>query len=379
MGSSLSGSKAKNKPAQPYAGAQFQPYSYTSALGSTTGKKEGEYGYNVSTTLNPSLTSLGQSALGYAQPMFEQYAQNIGYDIPAFTGVDDGEQRAKDIYAQQSALLQPQFAQQRTQMANDLFGSGRLGLQIAGQGAGAGTGGGMVNPDAFGLARAQSMTMADLAGTSRTQAQQEQQQAFNQALQGYGTNQAARQQQLANYLGGYQGAMGAFGSVADMEQALLDQGLSIEQARSSAQAASAQGGAALANAGTKQAASKGLFGSLIEGASQSLGNTDWSQFGQDGGGGGGSGGSKKTEDYAMDAAKLYLMSSDRKLKTNIKKVGQLLSGLATYTWDWKEEFKHLVGHHPTFGVIAQEAQLLFPEAVMMHPDGYLQVDYSRIK
>ena len=71
--------------------------------------------------------------------------------------------------------------------------------------------------------------------------------------------------------------------------------------------------------------------------------------------------------------------SDRKLKTNIQKVGQLPSGLATYVWDWKEEFKHLVGNQPTLGVIAQEAMKVFPEAVSMHADGYLQVDYSRIK
>ena len=62
-----------------------------------------------------------------------------------------------------------------------------------------------------------------------------------------------------------------------------------------------------------------------------------------------------------------------------KKVGQLPSGLPTYTWDWKEEFKHLVGNQPTLGVIAQEAMELFPEAVSMHADGYLQVDYSRIR
>ena len=33
----------------------------------------------------------------------------------------------------------------------------------------------------------------------------------------------------------------------------------------------------------------------------------------------------------------------------------------------------------TFGVMAQEAIEVFPEAVSMHPDGYLQVDYARIK
>ena len=70
--------------------------------------------------------------------------------------------------------------------------------------------------------------------------------------------------------------------------------------------------------------------------------------------------------------------SDRRLKTNIRKMGQLASGLNTYFWDWTEEAKEFVGDQNSFGVIAQEAQLLFPEAVMMYPDGFLHVDYSRI-
>jgi len=343
MGSILGGSK-KAKPAQPYAGAQFQPYTYTSTIGTTTGKPSG-LAFNVGSDIDPQLTALQQTALGATQPFLQGYLGQAQEAIPMFSGVDDGEQRARDIFRTQSALLQPEFAQQRQQLQSDLFGRGRLGLQLAGETAGAGTG--MVQPDAYGLGLAQSRALAELSSSARTQAQGEQAQAFEQALGGYTTNLATRQQQLSNLLGGLQTGLGTAGTVTEFEQNLVNQGLSIEQARSAAQASSAQGGAALAQAGTK--ASGGMFGDLLSGAAQAA------------------------------AAYYGAKGSDKKLKTNIKKVGQLPSGLPTYTWDWKEEFKHLVGNQPTLGVIAQEAMELFPEAVSMHADGYLQVDYSRIR
>ena len=80
----------------------------------------------------------------------------------------------------QSALLEPSFEQQRQQLQSDLFGSGRLGLQLAGETAGAGTG--MVQPDAYGLGLAQARALAETSALARQQAQQEQQQAFTQAL-----------------------------------------------------------------------------------------------------------------------------------------------------------------------------------------------------
>ena len=212
------GGGSKAKPAQPYAGAQFQPYSYTNQVGSTTGTKEGAYGFNVASQIDPSLTSLGQTALGYTQPYLESYLGQTTRQLPMFGGVDSGEQRAADIFGQQSALLQPKFAQQRQQLSNDLFGSGRLGLMLSGQTAGAGDVG-MVNPDAYGLGLAQSRALAEL------------------------------------------------------EQALVNQGLNIEQARSAAQASSANSGAALANAGTKATSGGGgLFSSLLGSAASAFGS-----------------------------------------------------------------------------------------------------------
>jgi len=343
MGSIFKSKKAK--PAQPYAAAQFKPYTYTSSIGTTTGKPSGA-AFNVSSDIDPALTSLQQSALSYTQPYLEQYLGEAGKELSMFGGVDDGEQRARDIFRTQSALLQPEFAQQRQQLQSNLFGRGRLGLQLAGETAGAGTG--MVQPDAYGLGLAQARVLSELSSGARTQAQQEQQQAYEQALGGYQTNLATGQQQLANLLSGFQGAFGTYGSVADIEQSLVNAGLSIEQARSAAQSASAGAGAQLAQAGSK--AGNSFFQDLllagVSGASQNIGAPD---------------------------------GSDRKLKTNIRKVGKLASGLNTYFWDWKEEAKQFVGNQITFGVIAQEAMEVFPEAVSMHPDGYLQVDYSRIK
>jgi len=340
MGSIFKSKKAK--PAQAMQGVKFQPYTYTSTIGTTTGKPSGD-AFNVTRTLDPQLVDLQQGAIGYAQPFLTSYLEGSKQGIPEFSFGETGEQRARDIFAEQSALLEPQFAQQRQQLKSDLFGSGRMGLMLAGETTGAG--GGYVQPDAFGLARGQSKTLADLSGQARERAMGEQQQAFEQAAQGYDINRIASDQALSRLLSGFTGAFGAYGSVSDLERDLVNQGLAIEQARSAAQQGSAQAGAALAQAGTP--ARNSFFSDLV-----------------------------------MESAKAFASakgSSDKKLKTNIRKVGQLASGLNTYFWDWTKEAKQFVGNQITFGVIAQEAIKVFPEAVSMHPDGYLQVDYSRIK
>ena len=269
MGSILGGSK-KAKPAQPYKGAQFQPYTYTSTVGTTTGTPSG-LAFNVGSNIDPQLTALQQTALGATQPFLQGYLGQAQEAIPMFSGVDDGEQRAADIFRTQSALLQPEFAQQRQQLQSDLFGRGRLGLQLAGETAGAGTG--MVQPDAYGLGLAQSRALAELSSSARTQAQGEQEQAYQQALSTFATNESQRQQQAKNLLGGFQGSLGGFASVMELEQALVNQGLNIEAARSAAQQASASSGAALAKAGTQES-SGGLFSSLVSGATSALGNSD---------------------------------------------------------------------------------------------------------
>jgi hypothetical protein len=66
------------------------------------------------------------------------------------------------------------------------------------------------------------------------------------------------------------------------------------------------------------------------------------------------------------------MASDRRLKTDIKKVGKTDSGLSVYTYKYKGDDKtHM-------GVMAQEVEEVFPEAVT-EVDGYKAVHYDLIK
>ncbi len=68
--------------------------------------------------------------------------------------------------------------------------------------------------------------------------------------------------------------------------------------------------------------------------------------------------------------------SDRRLKTDIRKVGELESGLSWYVWEWNEAGQ-MAADQPCYGVIAQEVMELFPHAVS-ECHGYLQVNYGEI-
>lgn len=64
--------------------------------------------------------------------------------------------------------------------------------------------------------------------------------------------------------------------------------------------------------------------------------------------------------------------SDRRLKKNIVRVGRLANGLDTYTYQYIGETVQ------RFGVMAQEALSVVPEAVGISDDGYYNVDYSKV-
>lgn len=200
-------------------GGQFQPYSYKSIAGTTNLKRRGDK-YTFSQELDPRLKELYGTGLGEAQPFLSSYLEGAREEVPAFDFDKTIDQATQEYFAQQQAALDPVFAQQRQQLQSDLFGSGRMGLMLAGETAGAGAGG-MVQPDAFGLSRGQSQALQEAYAQSRASAVGEQQQAFDQAQMQYTLNQAAQQQQLANLLGGYQGAFGTASSVLGLEQGLV--------------------------------------------------------------------------------------------------------------------------------------------------------------
>ena len=66
-----------------------------------------------------------------------------------------------------------------------------------------------------------------------------------------------------------------------------------------------------------------------------------------------------------------LLSSDRRLKKNIKRIGTHVLGIGLYTWDY-------LWGQPFSGVMADEVEQVMPEAVVMHPSGFKMVNYSML-
>lgn len=284
--------------------AVFRPYTVTTGAGTAQYLGDGQY----QTTLSQPYQNILGTSLAGAGSLFEQAA--------AF----DPTRRGQEVFAEQAALLQPQFEQQATALQSSLFGGGRLGLRLAGESQGLGAGSGMVQPDALGLGRAQQQTLAQVAAGARQQALGEQSQL----------------QQLAG--GMLQAGMG----ISGLESQLMAQGLDAETAR--AAAAYASGSMQLSPYTTKaqmeqqqQKAGAGFFGAAAGG-------------------------------LLSNAA---LFSSDVRLKENITQVGTLANGLGIYEWDWIDD-----NNDPTRGVIAQEVLEIVPEAVVVADSGYLMVNYA---
>lgn len=65
-----------------------------------------------------------------------------------------------------------------------------------------------------------------------------------------------------------------------------------------------------------------------------------------------------------------IMASDRRLKSNIVRVGEHPLGIGVYEYD--------IGGQRQRGVMAQEVMEVKPEAVLQHPAGYLMVNYGML-
>lgn len=81
---------------------------------------------------------------------------------------------------------------------------------------------------------------------------------------------------------------------------------------------------------------------------------------------------------ATTAITAAAMSSDVRLKKNIRWLGRTLSGLNIYKWEWRDWAEKLVGTSPTIGMLAQEVMKIIPDAVSIGTNGYLQVNYSKV-
>jgi len=155
------------------------------------------------------------------QPFYNAQAGSLATSSNVFNQLQNQSiaDRSSQIFKEQAALLDPEFKRQATELQGTLFGTGRLGLRLAGEGVGA-AGAGGIQPDAFGLAQAQQQTLGALAAGSRQQASDE-----YTALADVGLKALA-------------GSLG----VSELELQLMRAGLDAESARAMAAASAGQVG-----------------------------------------------------------------------------------------------------------------------------------------
>ena len=68
-------------------------------------------------------------------------------------------------------------------------------------------------------------------------------------------------------------------------------------------------------------------------------------------------------------------STDNRLLSEVKTRMVLENGLVVHIWKWNEKAKELgMGELPPVGLIAQDVELMYPEAVIKDENGFLMVD-----
>lgn len=70
------------------------------------------------------------------------------------------------------------------------------------------------------------------------------------------------------------------------------------------------------------------------------------------------------------------MTSDRRTKENIVRVGEHPLGIGLYLFSYKADFQQRCGAGRYLGVMADEVEPLVPQAVSVDASGYKMVDYS---
>ena len=68
-------------------------------------------------------------------------------------------------------------------------------------------------------------------------------------------------------------------------------------------------------------------------------------------------------------------STDNKLLSEVKTRMVLENGLVVHIWEWNDEAKALgLDKYPPAGLIAQDVELMYPDAIVKDDNGYLMVD-----
>jgi len=172
------GSTAPSQTPVKVEGADFQPFTYTGGSGfGVTGTPEGDYGYGYDTTLPSWVTEMGATGAAAADPLLQKYLEKLQGE--------DAYSAADEFYNRGLAQIQPEIDKARVQLGEGLFGSGRLGLKVAGEGAGYGAGAGAINPEIAGFGAGTTKALSDLYTQSLTKGAQLRADELNQLREGY--------------------------------------------------------------------------------------------------------------------------------------------------------------------------------------------------
>ena len=86
---------------------------------------------------------------------------------------------------------------------------------------------------------------------------------------------------------------------------------------------------------------------------------------------------------SVSAQEVKEYSSDTRLMKNVITVSVLENGMVLHDWEWNDTARQLSpkyglsvteGGYPSEGLIAQDVEAIYPDAVMVDADGYLVID-----
>lgn len=258
-------------------------------------------------------------------------------------------------------------------------------LALAGSGAFGGSGAALTKSQTEGqLSRARASTLSGLESQNYGQALTAAQQDAQRKQDASATNAQLYGQQLDRQLAGSR-------QVADLGSNYEAQQRANIGAQSGVGSilqdiAQKQAGAplALAQFGTQNLSDllRGFFGGTSTGSTTgsttgtSTGNTSGttasSMFGNSSSSGTTTNNPSAMSDIGDLIAIASMFASDRRLKRDIRRVGELANGLGLYA------YRYVWSPLQQFGVMAQEVLKVKPEAVAAGPDGFLMVDYGRL-
>ena len=244
----------------------LRPFGFTSPLYNTDITiDEDQKNFGVNTTGDDRLGNIMNTQLGAVDGLTQQHISALQGRPQDFNYNFNPEEATQSYFNAGMDTLNPAFEQQQQQMQNNLFGSGRMGLQLASGAAGGGAGSGMVNPDAFGLGLAQSQAMTDLYGQSRAAAMNEGNQMFNQQLTGMQQNEANRQNYLQQLGVGQSGLLNQALGMDENQRAAASEALKMEAIRGGMIAGTPYGGGTPGSKGLLQAGAEAYIGAQTGG------------------------------------------------------------------------------------------------------------------